>query len=130
MFGVISRGTVSLQTTKLRNELHKLYLKPVVFNLKETKEEKFKVEVIKVLVQLELHPIRVIVCEGVSKAALKTILRAASELGLLSEKYLWIFTERMVNYLPDISRSLLPRRMFGIRLNVTDEVIGRINSSY
>lgn len=126
-FGVLSHGGAreSLEASKIKNESVKLHLKPVIFNLKETKDENFKVEVTKVLVRLELYPVRVIVCVCAGRAAINTILEVASEFGLLSENYLWIFTERIVNHLHQISSKLLPRRMIGIRLNVTDDVIGK-----
>ena len=83
-----------------------------------------KVLVTEELVKIKIQNIKVIVL-ACREQSVKTVFNVAKELGMVSENYLWIGTESVVLVLNDTIEEAVISNFIGIKLNTSEETIGK-----
>lgn len=80
------------------------------------------------LVRIKIHQIRVIVL-ACRERSVRNVFEVAKELGMVSGNFLWIGTESVVRAINVTDGKTFVSNFIGIRLNTSDETIGKNKSS-
>ena len=82
-----------------------------------------KVLVAEKLVKIKMQEVKVMVLACREQSA-KTVLEVAKDLGMVSERFLWIGTEGVVRATSNTSVGITVSNFIGIKLNTSEETIG------
>ena len=83
-----------------------------------------KVLVAEKLVKIKIQEIKVMVL-ACREQSVKTVLEVARDLGMISERFLWIGTEAVVRATSNTSVGITVSNFIGIKLNTSEETIGK-----
>ena len=83
-----------------------------------------KVLVAEKLVKIKIQEVKVMVL-ACREQSVKTVLEVARDLGMISERFLWIGTEAVVRATSNTSVGITVSNFIGIKLNTSEETIGK-----
>lgn len=75
------------------------------------------------LVKIKMQEVKVMVL-ACREQSVKTVLEVAGDLGIVSERFLWIGTEPVVRATSNTAVGITVSNFFGIKLNNSEETIG------
>lgn len=75
------------------------------------------------LVKIKMQEVKVMVL-ACREQSVKTVLEVAGDLGIVSERFLWIGTEAVVRATSNTAVGITVSNFFGIKLNNSEETIG------
>ena len=99
------------------------YVFEALLPAKDLNDSATNVLVAEKLVKIKIQEVKVMVL-ACGEQSVKTVLEVARDLGMVSERFLWIGTEAVVRATSNTSVGITVSNFIGIKLNTSEETIG------
>lgn len=100
------------------------YVYKALLPIKDLYDSATRVLIAETLVKIKIQEVKVMVL-ACREQSVKSVLKVARDLGMVSDHFLWIGTEAVVRATSNTSVGIIVSNFLGIKLNTSEETIGK-----